>query len=100
MSLDVYMRAVREITIFHLNFPTRYKPIAERVGILDYIWDPYKLGISKAEQLIQPLEIGLGLLDAVADSFAQDTIEGFTSYVSMYLEACQQNPDAAITAAT
>jgi hypothetical protein len=57
MSLDINLQAVRTINVFYLNVPTCYKPIAEKVGILDYIWKPSELGISKAEQLINPLTI-------------------------------------------
>lgn len=49
MSLDINLQAVRVVNVFYLNVPTCYKPIAEKVGILDYIWKPNELGISKAE---------------------------------------------------
>ena len=100
MSLDINLQAVRTVNVFYLNVPTCYKPIAEKVGILDYIWKPNELGISKAEQLISPLTIGLQLLESVPGHFgvAQETLDDFVECVRKYLAACEQNPDAEISA--
>jgi hypothetical protein len=99
MSLDINLQAVRTVNVFYLNVPTCYKPIAEKVGIQTYIWKPEELGISKAEQLINPLRIGLQLLESVPGrvGVAQETLDDFVECVRKYLAACEQNPDAEIS---
>ena len=80
MSLDIHLTAVRTVNVFELNIPHCYKPIATKARIDQCIWRPFELGINKAAQLIQPLEIGLRLLElapAQFETFPQEYFEQF-----------------------
>ena len=101
MSLDINLTAVRTVNVLELNIPHCYKPIAAKAGIDQYIWRPFELGIHKAAQLIQPLQIGLRLLEvapAQFETFPQEYFEQFVGQVRTYLEACKANPDAEVSA--
>jgi len=68
------------------------------------IWRPAEIGITHAAQLIEPLELGLGLLQSDPERFKKHNpsngwgnYEGFVSFVKNYLKACKKNPDAEIS---
>lgn len=105
MSLDVYLTAVRPVHVHRGNITHNLGPMAEAAGIYRHLWRPEELGITLAAQLIEPLEAGLALLEAEPDHFRQfDSPNGWGDYnglvrfVSAYLEACKENPDAEIEA--
>jgi hypothetical protein len=103
MSLDVYLTAIRPTTIYSSNITHNLGKMAAEAGIYDCLWRPETIGISKAEQLIEPLEKGLAELTARPDHYKQfDASNGwgiyphFVEFVEKYLEACKENPDAAV----
>ena len=72
MSVDIHLTAVTTVDVFELNIP-----------------------------LIQPLQIGLRLLElapAQFETFPQEYFEQFVGQVQTYLEACKANPDAEVSA--
>lgn len=77
--------------------------MAAEAGLYTAIWRPKDFNISKANELIKYLEIGLRELKAKSTYFRQFSPEnGFGSYdglvqfVENYLEACKQNPNALV----
>jgi len=103
MSLDVYLTAIRPTTIYSSNITHNLGKMAAEAGIYDCLWRPETIGISKAEQLIEPLETGLAELKARPDYYKQfDAANGwgiyphFVEFVEKYLEACKENPDATV----
>jgi len=101
MSVDINLTAVRMVNVFELNISHYYRPIAANAGIDQYIWRPFELGINKAEQLIEPLQIGLTLLETVPAQFETFHGENFNQFVGQlrtYLEACKANPNAEVSA--
>ena len=105
MSLDVYLTAIRPTTVHSTNITHNLGKMAAEAGIYDCIWYPDTMGISKAEQLIEPLERGLAELKARPDHYKQfDAANGwgvysdFIWFVEDYLKACKENPDAAVEA--
>ena len=101
MSVEINLMAVRTVNVFELNISHCYRPIAAKAGIDQYIWRPFELGINKAEQLIEPLQIGLTLLETVPaqfETFPRESFHQFVGQVRTYLEACKANPDAEVSA--
>lgn len=78
--------------------------MAEAAGIYKELWRPEELGITKARQLIEPMERGLILLRSDPDRFkAFDASNGWGTYVNFvpwvdkYLQACKEYPDADVS---
>ena len=85
------------------NITHNLNTMAGEAGIYQALWRPGEIGISKAEQLIKPLEDGLSLLLADPTWYKQfDPSNGWGSYDSLvefvheYLEACRSWPEADI----
>ena len=103
MSLDVWLTAIRPTEVYSSNITHNLSKMAAEVGIYDCLWRPETIGISKAEQLIEPLEKGLAELKARPEHYKQfDASNGwgvypdFIRFVEKYLEACKANTDAIV----
>ncbi|KAF0844364.1 hypothetical protein FNL37_1808 [Methylovorus glucosotrophus] len=104
MSLDVTLTAVRETSVYSRNITHNLTKMASEAGIYKHLWRPEEIGITKASELIKPLEDALDLLKSDPDGFEQfnasngwGTYAGFVDFVKDYLEACKSNPDATIS---
>jgi hypothetical protein len=71
------------------------------ITLYEVLWRPEEIGATLAEHLIEPLEIGLGLLEADPDYYKQfnpsngwGNYEGLVRFVTRYLVACRENPEA------
>lgn len=103
MSLDVYLKVVQPVAIFQDNVTHNLGPMAKEAGLYHVLWRPEELGITKARELIPHLQAGLHLLRSDPDRFsAFNPSNGWGSYsalvdfVSNYLCACEQHPDAEV----
>ena len=103
MSLDVSLTAVRETEVYTANITHNLTKMADKAGIYKALWCPEEIDITKAEQLIKPLEDGLAKLKADPAYYQQfDAPNGwgryvhFVPFVKQYLEACRANPDAMV----
>lgn len=104
MSLDVHLTAVRETEVHWSNITHNLNRMAEAAGIYKHLWRPEEIGITKAEQLIEPLSAGLERMKAQPEFFRQydaenkwGTYEQFVPWIEDYLQACKDNPDAAVS---
>lgn len=105
MSLDIRLSAIRHTTVYDDNITHNLGKMAEAAGIYHHLWRPEEIGVTKAEQLIEPLERGLWFLKADPDKFREfDAPNGwgkydhFIAFVERYLVACRENPDADVSA--
>jgi hypothetical protein len=103
MSLDVYLKEIRMTTIYDANITHNLVDMAEDAGIYQHLWYPNEIGITKASQLIDPLQKGLALLKSDTARFERfnstngwGIYEHFVLFVEKYLAACEDNPDAII----
>ena len=85
------------------NITHNLNRMAEEVGIYNYLWRPEEIDIFKAYQLIDPLREGLHKLKMYPDKFKTynpengwGTYEQFVKFVSNYLDACYEYPNATI----
>lgn len=99
MSLDVYL----EKTVYSRNITHNLNKMAEAAGIYGALWRPDENGIWTAQELIQPLSVGLAKLIAEPEKFKKHDspngwgmYEHFVPFVSDYLAACVANPDASV----
>lgn len=104
MSLDVYLTAMRPTEVFWANITHNLGRMAKEAGIYDCLWCPGEHGITKAEQLIEPLSRGLMLMKDDPARFRKldsengwGTYDDFVPWIEKYLEACKANPNAHVT---
>ncbi len=104
MSLDVHLTAIRPTEVYWANITHNLAPMAKEAGIYQYLWRPDEIGITKASQLIEPLQMGFDYLTNHREHCQQfnpsngwGTYEGLVSFVEKYLQACRENPDADVT---
>lgn len=78
--------------------------MAAAANIYVHLWRPEEIGITKAKDLIEPLEQGLTDLKARPEFFkALDASNGWGTYsqfipwVASYLDACKQYPEAEVS---
>ena len=107
MSLDIYLTEVRQTIVYDANITHNLGRMADEAGIYKHLWRPEEIGITKAEQLIEPLEAGLLLLKADPAQFeAFNSPNGwglykhFVPFVEGYLAACREHPDADVSVST
>lgn len=119
MSLDVYLSSVKLVTktcphcgseyketeeLFNLNITHNLGEMADQAGLYLCLWEPGKIDITCAAELIEPLKGGLRLLKKDPDHFKQfnpengwGNYENLVEFVEKYLQACEENPNAQIT---
>ena len=81
-------------TVYHANITHNLNTMAGKAGIYRHLWRPEELGITKAEQLIDPLKAGLTRLMTNRSFFIEfNPPNGW----GKYLEACEQYPQADVS---
>ena len=93
-----------DIRVYDSNITHNLGRMAEEAGIYKCLWRPEEIGITKASQLIPLLTEGLAKLHADRPRFEKfnasngwGLYENFVPWVSQYLEACRENPDADVS---
>lgn len=100
MSLDVYLSVDGE-RVYERNITHNVNVMADAAGCYMHLWRPDEIGITKAIELIDPLERGLVALISEPDKYeAMNPSNGWGSYggllafVASYLSACKNYPNA------
>lgn len=90
--------------VYEANITHNLNRMADAAGIYQHLWRPDEIGITKAKQLIQPLEEGLKLLQSDPERFEQYNASNgwglykhFVPWVSKYLGACREYPEAEVS---
>lgn len=103
MSLDVYLENLDGEEVYSQNITHNLNTMSDAAGIYKHLWRPEEIEITKAEQLIDPLTIGLGLLRSDPKKFKSlnpqngwGTYDGLVSFVEDYLDACMRFPEASV----
>lgn len=103
MSLDVHLIRVQPTEVYWANITHNLNSMAKEAGIYMHLWRPDEIGITKAEQLIEPLTKGLALMKSDPERFEKHNspngwglYEHFVPWIEKYLEACKEFPDAEI----
>jgi hypothetical protein len=109
MSLDVYLSIKSntleiERELFSANITHNLNQMASMAGIYYYLWRPEELAATKASDLIVPLTLGLARLrnnpkyyKTLNPENGWGNYEILVEFVSLYLSACKENPDADVS---
>ena len=91
--------------VYSANITHNLNKMATEAGIYYHLWRPDEIGIKYASELIEPLEIGLALLNSDPARFKQfnpsngwGDYDGFVRFVTNYLHACKEYPGATVSA--
>jgi hypothetical protein len=95
-----------EYTVFEWDGMTHnLSGMASEAGIYDVVWTPDKVGIKTAGELVVPLSLALSQLQSDPARFKAfnpkngwGDYAGFVDFISAYLNACREYPDATIRA--
>jgi hypothetical protein len=104
MSLDVYLIDPKtKQQVYSRNITHNLNTMAEESGIYKALWRPEEIGITKARQIIKPLEKGLAKLATNKAHYEQFNApngwgmwEHFIVFCADYLQACRDNPEALV----
>jgi hypothetical protein len=103
MSLDVDLMVTKPVSVFSYNITHNLGSMAKALEVYQHLWRPEEIGITKAHQLIEPLEKAYLELIANFQSYEQynpengwGTIHTLRDFIKSYLEACKETPDADI----
>jgi len=95
-----------ERCVFTANITHNLNQMADAAGLYMCLWRPEEIGITRAEQLVEPLASGLkklqddpyGFEEKYSPSNGWGTYEGLVRFVSDYLDACKRYPNALVSA--
>jgi hypothetical protein len=103
MSLDVTLTRVQPAEVFSANITHNLGRMAEEAGIYKHCWRPEEIGITRAEQLIEPLRAAIKLMEDDPARFKKHdapngwgTYEDFLPWLRKYVAACEKYPDALV----
>jgi hypothetical protein len=103
VSLDVYLK-VDGRTVYEANITYNVNRIAEAAGCYRELWRPDEIGIDTASQLVEPLKAGLLALvsdpvrfEALNPENGWGSYDGLVQFVTAYLKACIQHPEASVS---
>jgi hypothetical protein len=103
MSLDVCLKEMRQEVVWDGNITHNLGEMARAAGIYMHIWRPEELGFTTAGQLIEPLNAGLSALRSDPERFwgynpenGYGTYESLVRFVTSYLAACREHPNALV----
>lgn len=117
MSLDVYLTRKKLVSydegksfseeaeeVYWANITHNLGEMATEAGIYEALWRPEEIGKEKASEIVEMLENGLADLNARPNHFQKfnssngwGLYENFVPFVSKYLDACKEYPDAIIS---
>lgn len=103
MGLNVHLEEMQPVTVYSANITHNLSKMADEVGIYKHLWRPEELGITTAQQLIEPLKEGLLLLLSDPTRFKKfdpenkwGDYDGLVKFVRAYLFACVKYPNATL----
>jgi hypothetical protein len=89
--------------VYHANITHNLGAMAAAAGLYQVLWRPEELGLTQAQQLIEPLRAGLRRLaedpapyEAVAPANGWGTYAQLVAFVTAYLAACVRFPAAEV----
>lgn len=103
MSLDVSLYVTEPHEVYSANITHNLGKMADQAGIYYALWRPEEKGWIYAKDIITALEVGLADLKDRPEYYEQfnaengwGTYKHFVPFVSEYLEACKEHPEAKI----
>ena len=91
------------LCVYWRNITHNLNKMAQMAGVYEYVWRPDELGLEFAEELIDPLTLGIAALKNDPDFYRRynpsngwGTYEGLVDFLESYLQACRDYPKARI----
>lgn len=104
MSLDVMLTKVMPTEVYSSSITHNLGSMAREAGIYQLLWRPEEIGITRANQMIEPLAAGLKLMVSDPERFKKfnapngwGMYEHFIPWIQKYLCACIEHPDADVS---
>lgn len=101
---ETYPRMYGSVTLYTASITHNLSLMAKAAGIYREVWRPEEYGITKASQLIEPLERGIKWLkENQVEAERLNALNGWGTYnqfipwLGEYLKACRKTPDADIS---
>lgn len=92
------------VRVYSANITHNLIKMADAAGIYECLWQPEEIGITKASDLVCPLQDGLALLQTEPERFRQfnppngwGTYEYLMQFVADYVSACRRFPNATVS---
>jgi hypothetical protein len=105
MSLDVHLEVPSVEDVYWRNITHNLGRMAAECGIYEALWEPERIGIVSAQQLVPYLEKGLAALEADPERYKKfnpangwGNFENLVDFVRTYLAACREHPQATVRA--
>jgi hypothetical protein len=112
MSLDVYLTIPAcehcgrdTLQVWSGNVTHNLGKMARTLGVYDAAWRPDEHGITKARQMIEPLNKAIAKLTIDPESYREHeadngwgTIQWMAGFLTAYRNACVAHPDADVRA--
>jgi hypothetical protein len=90
--------------VFSANYTHNCAAMAGEAGVYECVWRPEEIGITKAEQLIEPLTKGIELMESDPEQFKKHnppngwgSYDTFLPWLKRYRDACVEYPTAGVS---
>lgn len=96
-------RSTETDEVYWANITHNLTAMARAAGLYEALWRPDEAGLKSAEEMIEPLDSGLRLLQSDPDRFRKfnpengwGTYESLVDFTARYLAACRAHPQAKV----
>ena len=117
MSLEIYLYSKKTLTcdcgrvheidtdnnVFNANITSNLYRMAIEAGVGDELWNPYELDISKAGQLIEPLNNAIADMEHRPSHYQKfdaangwGTYKDFLPWLKRLYDACKEYPNSTV----
>ncbi len=103
MSLDVWLNDSDGNEIYWRNITHNLGEMAGAAGLYEPLWRPDEMAVTKAGELIAPIEVGLETLRGDPEKFKAfnpsngwGSYDGLVAFAEDYLKACKSHPDGLV----
>jgi hypothetical protein len=103
MSLDITLKKRGWEELYKANITHNLNKMAEEAGIYQALWHPDEIGITRAKQLILPLQQAIASMMMSADYYRKfdspngwGTYDNFLPWLEKLLKACEEYPEARV----
>jgi hypothetical protein len=90
--------------VYDANITHNLSAMAGEAGIYEAVWRPEEVGITKAAQLIDPLQTALAMMKEDPERFKKHNASNgwglykhFLPWLEKYLAACEEYPEASVS---
>lgn len=105
MSLDISLNRVQLTEVFSANITHNLGKMEDELSIYDFLWRPEEVPVKEAVQLIAPLKYAIKEMKNRPEHYKKfdsrngwGTYDNFLPWLENLLKACEEYPDAKVSA--